>query len=104
MQQASQLLRQAATGQVALAADVAQAVYSLAVGSGNDAAYDTVQQMYEQVGCRERRARGFCGAVSISCVLYGVSFALPVRDFCCCLGCCQHLTAMSLPMFALCLS
>jgi hypothetical protein len=55
MQQASQLLRQAATGQVALAADVTQAVYSLAVGSGDDAAYDTVQQVYEQVG----RCKGF---------------------------------------------
>jgi hypothetical protein len=28
---------------------VAQAVYSLAVGSSDAAAYDTVQQMYEQV-------------------------------------------------------
>jgi hypothetical protein len=52
MQQASLLLRQAATGQVVLAADVAKAVYSLAVGSGDEAAYDTVQQMYNQVGCR----------------------------------------------------
>ncbi|WIA35582.1 hypothetical protein OEZ86_004003 [Tetradesmus obliquus] len=48
MAQASQLLRQAAAGQAVLADDVAKAVYSLAVGSGDAAAYDTVQKMYEQ--------------------------------------------------------
>jgi hypothetical protein len=32
-----------------VAADVAKAVYSLAVGSGDTAAYETVQKMYEQV-------------------------------------------------------
>jgi hypothetical protein len=29
--------------------DVTQAVYSLAVGSANEAAYDSVKQLYEQV-------------------------------------------------------
>jgi hypothetical protein len=49
---------QAATGHVALASDVAQAVYSLAVGSGDDAAYDTVQQIHEQVGlCKVIRSQ-----------------------------------------------
>lgn len=35
-----------------MAADVARVVYSLAVGSGDAAAYDIVQKLYEQVGRR----------------------------------------------------
>jgi hypothetical protein len=65
MQQASLLLQQAVTGQAALAADVAQAVYSLAVGSGDEKAYETVQKMYEQV-----RRRGDAGCIVV--VLYHV--------------------------------
>jgi hypothetical protein len=83
MQQASLLLRQAATGQVALAADVAKAVYSLAVGSGDAAAYDTVQQMYEQVSVCEG-GQGICSGFCHVCAGTGVMLFAEWHSECSC--------------------
>lgn len=49
MDQAVTLLKQVAAGQTVISPDVTRAVFSLAVGSGDTGAYETVQKLYEQV-------------------------------------------------------
>lgn len=65
MDQAAALLRQAVAGETVLSPDVTKAVYSLAVGSGDSAAYDTVHKLYEEVGC----AGGGLSACSCVCAV-----------------------------------
>lgn len=50
MKEAVSVLKDVAAGRTQLSPDVAKTVYSLAVGSGDSVAYDTVRVIYEQVG------------------------------------------------------
>lgn len=79
MQQAAVLLKQAAAGQKVLTADVAKAVYSLAVGSGDEQDYATVQKLYEQVRSVAQSKR-----VLLPCALDGMLVCGCTESLLCC--------------------
>eukprot|EP00878_Enallax_costatus_P039923 GHUV01045862.1.p1 GENE.GHUV01045862.1~~GHUV01045862.1.p1 ORF type:complete len:417 (+),score=127.07 GHUV01045862.1:751-2001(+) len=79
MDEAVTVLKQVAAGQTVLSPDVTKAVYSLAVGSGDSAAYETVQKLYEQAtdpAEGERALQALARASTASTITKTLEFAL----------------------------